>query len=121
MTLTRTFEPFGTRSPPAGSVAVTWSFVSPGTMCSTGFSPALTSACCASGHFWPLTVGTVTFGGPVETQIVTVPPFSSFEPAAGSCLKTMPFLYLSLGPLFTTGTRCAARICCSACDCCSFT
>ena len=68
-------------------------------MCSTGFSPALTSACCASGHCWPLTVGTVTFGGPVETQIVTVPPFSSFEPALGSCLKTMPFLYLSLGPL----------------------
>ena len=90
-------------------------------MYSTGLSPALTSVCCASGHCWPLTGGTVTFGGPVDTQIVTVLSFSSFEPALGSCLKTMPLLYLSLGPFFTAGTRCAARICCSACDCCSFT
>src|SRR5437660_2335701 len=87
-TFTRTFDPFGTRCPADGSVAVTWPFVSPGTRCSTGCSPALTRVCCATVHCWPLTVGTVTFGGPVETQIVTVPPLSTFAPAPGSCLKT---------------------------------
>ncbi len=36
MTFTRTFDPFGMDCPAGGSVAVTWSFVFPGTMCSTG-------------------------------------------------------------------------------------
>src|SRR5204862_3123190 len=101
--------------PAGGSVAVTWPFVFPGTKCSTGTNPASVSACCASVHCWPLTSGVFTFGGPVETQIVTVPPLSTFEPGSGSCLKTIPFLYLSLEPFCTDGTRCAARICCSAC------
>src|SRR5690242_18498779 len=98
MTLTRTFEPFGADFPAAGLVAVTWPFVGPGTKCSTGLSPASVNVCCACDHGWPFTSGTVTFGGPVETQTVTVPPFSTFEPALGSCLKTNPRLYLSLGP-----------------------
>src|SRR5690242_9978779 len=117
MTLTRTLEPFGTDSPADGDVAVTWPLVLPGTKCSTGFSPASVNVCCACDHCWPLTSGTFTFGGPVETQIETVPPFSTCEPAPGSCLKTTPLSYRSLGPRFTSGTRCAALICRTACAC----
>ena len=84
--------PFGTDCPAAGSVAVTTSAVLPGTMYFTGCSPALTRSACAFVHDSPLTAGTVTFGGPVETQSVTVPPLSIFVPGLGSCLKTIPFL-----------------------------
>ena len=87
----------------------------------TGCSPAFTRSACAFVHDSPLTAGTVTFGGPVETQSVTVPPLSIFVPGLGSCLKTIPFLYLSFGPLFTDETRPAALICCWADACGSFT
>src|SRR5437764_1452443 len=92
MTFTRTLDPFGTDLPAGGSVAVTWPFVFPGTMRSTGTRPWSVSACCASVHCWPLTSGTLTLGGPLETEIVTVPPFSTCEPALGFWLKTIPFL-----------------------------
>ena len=114
MTLTRTVEPFGTDWPADGSVAVTWPFVLPPTKCSSGFSPKFVRVASAWVHCWPTTAGTVTFGGPFETVSVTVPPFGSFEPAAGSCLKTIPALNLSFEALFTTATRPAAWICCSA-------
>src|SRR5437764_5234226 len=92
MTFTRTLDPFGTDLPAGGSVAVTWPFVFPGTMRSTGTRPWSVSACCASVHCWPLTSGTLTLVGPLETEIVTVPPFSACEPALGFWLKTIPFL-----------------------------
>src|SRR5256885_5339880 len=113
-TFTRTFDPFGTDCPAAGSVAVTTSAVLPGTMYFTGFSPAFTRSACAFVHGSPLTAGTVTFGGPVETQIVTVPPLSTFVPGLGFCLKTIPLLNLSFRPLFTLGWRPALLICCPA-------
>ena len=39
---------------------------------------------------WPTTSGTVVFGGPVETMIVTKLPFSIRSPGCGSCSETMP-------------------------------
>ena len=108
-TFTRTFVPSARDLPAAGSVAVTSSFVLPGTMCSTGLQPGVHERLLRLRPCWPLTAGTVTFGGPVETQIVTVPPLSTFAPAPGSCLKTIPFWYFSFGPLFTVGSRFGRR------------
>ncbi len=119
MTFTRTVDPTGTDFPAGGSVAVTRPAVLPGTLNFCGFSPSFTSVCSAAVHCWPLTSGTLTFFGPVETVSVTVPPLSIFLPAAGSCLKTTPEgkFGLELEALFTAGTRPAARICCSARAC----
>ena len=90
MTLTRIVEPTGTDCPAGGSVAVTRPFVLPGTLNSCGLNPAFVSVCSAALHCLPLTSGTLTFLGPVETVIVTVPPLSTLWPALGSCLKTFP-------------------------------
>ena len=83
-------------------------------MCFTGLQPAFSSVCCASVHCSPLTAGTVTFGWPGRDPDRDRASLLDFVPAAGSCLKTIPFLYLRRsGRGSPTATRPAAVICCS--------
>ncbi len=53
----------------------------------------------------PVTSGTVTDDGPVDTVIVTVEPLAAWAPAAGSWETTSPLATLSLACCRTAGTN----------------
>ena len=85
-TLIRTDAPASTTTPGCGFCAVTW-FAGFAELTCTTFatrSRCVSSATAASRDL-PTSEGTVTFGLPLETRIVTIDPFCSFVPASGSC------------------------------------
>ena len=86
-TLIRTELPTTSFVPAFGSCAVTWfAGVFELTPCTSGFRCSAFSWLTASDSCWPTSVGTATFGFPVEIQIVTGLPFWILLPSVGSCL-----------------------------------
>jgi hypothetical protein len=53
--------------------------------------PAACSVDCASSKLLPLTSGTATCSGPLETTSVTCEPLSTFSPSPGDAEITRPF------------------------------
>src|SRR6266446_9996935 len=83
-TLIRTDCPTGIFVPSGGS----WAVTSPVgllelTPCTSGFRCSRVSAATASVDCWPTRFGTVDFGKPLDTQIVTALPFVCRLPAIG--------------------------------------
>src|SRR5579864_3758733 len=90
-TLIRTLCPTGSFVPCGGSCAVT----TPAgllelTPCTSGFRCSRVSAATASVDCSPTRLGTVAFGRPVDTQMVTSLPFGCRLPASGDWLYTSP-------------------------------
>ena len=110
-TLTRTVEPSISSVPAFGAVASTvltgWSELTETTL---AFSPALTRSETAWSLLWPTTSGTLVFGGPVETTIVTKLPFSVRSPGCGSCSETRPTFTSAFGSRCTSSLRPASRM-----------
>ncbi len=105
-TLIRTFVPETTCVPTFGSDAVTSSAgVVDWTSCTSGTRCTAFSALIASSDFRPFSVGTATFGLPVDTKMVTSFPFDCLWPAGGSCWYTKLFGAVRLGWCFTTGWK----------------
>ena len=85
-TLIRTFSPTTSFVPARGAwpVTVPVSF-DEFTRWMSAFSPIDASAATASVACFPITPGTATFGGPVETKILTVKPLFKRAPGSWSC------------------------------------
>ncbi len=95
-----TVVPFSTSSPRSGFCSMTVPGSSPLISSSTSttnpyFSPS--SSALASSMLSPITLGTATFGAPVDTTRLMVSPFSTLAPAAGSCSQTLPLTWSSQG------------------------
>ena len=92
--------------PDRGSWAVTVpEGLSDGTPTLFAFSPARVSVATASVSCLPTTSGTLTFFLPVETSMVTIPPFARPVPSVGDCAKTMPTGCSAFGRRRTFGSN----------------
>ena len=93
-----TVSPFPTFVPAAGCCEITTpgGFVD-GVFAIADFNPAVFSFCTASELWRPVTAGTATFAGPLETSSVTALPTSATVPAGGSVPITRPFAIEALG------------------------
>ena len=88
-TLIRTEEPATTTTPGFGFWAVTWFACCEELTCTTlGSSCRRVSSATAASRDLPTRLGTVTFGLPLETRIVTIDPRGCFVPGSGSCWYT---------------------------------
>ena len=76
-------------------------------LCTLGLKCACRSLCSASALARPLTSGTPTLAGPVETTTLTCEPRCTTLPAAGFSEITAPSATLRLGACEGTGTRSA--------------
>src|SRR6187200_1944515 len=85
-TLIRTDAPAVTTTPGRGSCAVTtFGGRSEGTDTTFASRPLVVSSATAASRDSPTREGTVTFGFPLDTRIVTSDPFGSLVPSSGSC------------------------------------
>src|SRR5438034_5320211 len=96
-TLIRTREPLTIWVPGGGSWPVTvFGGLLECTEKTFAFKPAFVSVLTASASVFPRTLGTVTFGLPVETWTSTLLPFATLFPAFGFWLMTTPTAIVSL-------------------------
>ena len=82
----RTEEPATSTTPGRGFCAVTMpDWRSEFTSTTVASSRRVVSSATAASRDLPTSDGTVTFGFPLETRIVTIDPFWSCVPGSGSC------------------------------------
>ena len=85
-----TSAPAVTPSPSAMTVPLS-TFSSKVLVTSPRVSPAAVSSLLAASRVWPTrSVGIGTGGGPVDTRILSSPPWAMVAPAAGSCSRICP-------------------------------
>src|SRR6187399_3034720 len=90
-TLIRTEEPATTTTPAFGACAVTWFACCDELTCTTlGWSWRRVSSATAALRDLPTRLGTVTFGLPLETRIVTIDPRGASYPAPGPAGRRSP-------------------------------